>query len=212
MRTQILLVGLLVLALVALPGCQMNERLSGTAIGGVAGIGVGALAGGFGGAVIGGAGGALVGYLVGDYICDQRERGRPNVFGDAGQTYTPPGPATQYAQAPLPQQPQADPYAHAKNEASYAYPEMVAGLKTTDAHAAYRRGRAARTAAEARRHYEHSLRLDPRQPAAHNALGLHDLIAGDRASAERRFRTALRYDPSNYAAKHNLRKMGVAGF
>lgn len=209
MRSPILLALLLSAALVALPACQMNERLSGTAIGGVAGAGVGALAGGFGGAVIGGAGGALVGYLVGDYVCDQRERGRPNVFGDAGPSHGPSGASTQYAQAPSYE---PDPYAHAKAEANLAYPEMVAGLKTTDAHAAYRRGRMAKTAAEARQHYQQSLRLDPRQPAVHNALGLHDLLAGDRASAERRFRTALRYDPSNYAAKHNLRKMGVAGF
>jgi hypothetical protein len=61
---------------VVLPACRMNERLSGTIMGGVGGAALGGLAtGSFGGVVVGAGIGALAGYLVGDYIADQRERG-----------------------------------------------------------------------------------------------------------------------------------------
>ena len=205
------------------PGCQINERLSGTMFGGVAGAGVGALAGGLGGAAIGAAGGALVGYLIGDYTADQRERGRSDLFGDAGSMGGPASDGGMYARAPVrrplpprsvaratPRAPTPAPERAAP--APYHFPPMVAGLKVTAAEAAYQQGRRARTSEEARRHYLRSLQLDPTQPAVHNALGLHDLFAGKRASAAQRFRTALRYDPGNFAAKHNLRKMGVTGF
>lgn len=76
-------VSLLMLVLLAAPSCQMNERLSGTLMGGVGGAVVGGLASGVGGAVIGGVAGAVAGYLVGDYLADQRERGRGKVFGSA---------------------------------------------------------------------------------------------------------------------------------
>ncbi len=78
---QKLIVGLAVLLLVIAPACQMNERISGTAMGAVGGGIIGGVAAGWGGAVVGAAGGALIGYLVGDYNSDQRERGRDGVFG-----------------------------------------------------------------------------------------------------------------------------------
>ena len=74
---------LLVTSLLVMPACQMNERLSGTLIGGVSGGAVGAAVGGVGGAVVGLLAGGLGGYLLGDYIADQRERGRGSVFGGA---------------------------------------------------------------------------------------------------------------------------------
>lgn len=74
---------LLILVLVALPACQMNERLSGTVFGAIGGAVLGGVASGGGGAVVGGLVGGLVGYLIGDYMADQRERGRGSVFGSA---------------------------------------------------------------------------------------------------------------------------------
>jgi hypothetical protein len=66
---------LLAASVAVLPGCQMNERESGAAIGG----GSGALLGGvlaesLGGVLVGGLVGAVAGYIVGDYLADQRER------------------------------------------------------------------------------------------------------------------------------------------
>ena len=83
---QKLIVGLAVLLLVLAPACQMNERISGTAMGAVGGGVIGGIAAGWGGAVVGAAGGALIGYLVGDYNSDQRERGRDGVFGSRSDT------------------------------------------------------------------------------------------------------------------------------
>jgi len=70
--------------LLVLPGCRMNERLSGTLIGAGGGALVGAVTSGAPGFVVGGLAGGLAGYLVGDYMADQRERGRSSVFRDRG--------------------------------------------------------------------------------------------------------------------------------
>ncbi len=83
---QKLIVGLAVLLLVIAPACQMNERISGTAMGAVGGGIIGGVAAGWGGAVVGAAGGALIGYLLGDYNSDQRERGREGVFASRSDT------------------------------------------------------------------------------------------------------------------------------
>jgi tetratricopeptide (TPR) repeat protein len=169
-------------ALAALPGCQMNERLSGTVLGAVAGGAIGGVAGGVGGAAIGLAAGGVSGYLVGDYIADRRERGRANVFGNANTM----------PQATMPS-------------------ATVMGVKeygvNDAARLAYERGRAAQTAPEARAHYEESVRLDPSQPAPYNALGLNALHRGDRVEALRLFRAALAKDPSYYPAQHNLARL-----
>ena len=80
MRAVLLIV--LTLSLLVTPGCVMNERLSGTVIGGVGGGVIGAATAGVGGAVVGLLAGGLAGYLVGDYLADRRERGRGSVFGN----------------------------------------------------------------------------------------------------------------------------------
>ena len=84
---RVLVASLIVGSVVVLPGCQMNERLSGTVMGGVGGAALGGIATStFGGAVVGGAVGALAGYLIGDYMADQRERGvgMANRWGGSG--------------------------------------------------------------------------------------------------------------------------------
>ncbi len=85
MRTGVLVV--VIVSLAVLPGCRMNERLSGTVFGGVGGLAIGGATAGLTGALIGGVLGAVGGYLVGDYIADRRECGRCQVFdeNDCGQ-------------------------------------------------------------------------------------------------------------------------------
>lgn len=168
-----LLIGL---ALVSLPACQMNERLSGTILGGVGGAVIGGATSGATGVVVGGLAGALVGYLVGDYMADQRERGRPSVWGDPG----------------------------AVQGIRYDEPQHV--LQARDA---YERGRSARTAPEAKRWYEESLRLNPERPEPYNMLGLNALAAGDPGAARRYFQQSLRVDPGYSQASHNLRRLQV---
>jgi tetratricopeptide (TPR) repeat protein len=179
---RILLPCLLVLALAILPACQMNERLSGTIMGGVGGGIIGGVAGGAVGAVVGTAAGAVAGYLVGDYIADGRERGRATVFTDARQyTDTAAGGAA------------------------------VMGVKVDPrreaARAAYERGRQAKTATAAREAYETSMRLDPSRPEPYNALALNALYRGDRAEADSLLRLALEKDPTYYPAQYNLRRL-----
>ena len=198
MRTAVAI--LLVLSMLVLPGCQMNERLSGTVFGAMGGAGIGALAGGWGGAAIGLVAGGVAGYLVGDYLSDKRECGRCGVFSQ---------PKCQPSCAPAPcAYPQQMPCAE---QQVFGPQGAVAGVKTYPvnpaAREAYQRGRAALTAPEARRHYEESIRLDPNRPEPYNALALNHLYAGDKAGAERLFRTALEKDPSYYAAKFNLAKL-----
>lgn len=174
-----------VAALLVAGGCQMNERMSGTAIGGVGGAVLGAAtAGGVGGVVVGGAIGALAGYLIGDYLADQRER--------CG--------CQQQQQPCQPCQPQPT-----------CAPCSVSGSATDagaparqQAYAAYLRGKQARTAPEARAAYEEAVRLDPTFPDAWNGLGLNAWYAGDRVEAERFFAEALRVDPTYDPALKNL--------
>lgn len=168
---------LLIVALAALPACQMNERLSGTVLGAVAGGAIGGATGGVGGAAIGLAAGGITGYLVGDYIADRRERGRAEVFGDATTT------------------------------APSAVMGVKEYANDDDARLAYERGRRALTAPEARAHFEKSIRLDPTQPAPYNALGLNALHRGERAEALRLFRVALQKDPGYYPAQYNLDRL-----
>ena len=76
---------------------------------------------------------------------------------------------------------------------------------------AYDRARAATTSTEARHWYMESLRLDPSNPAPHNALGLAHLLQGERDEARRRFRQALACDPNYYPALFNLKRMDTTG-
>jgi hypothetical protein len=175
MRT--LLPCLLLVALLVLPGCQMNERLSGTLFGAVGGGVVGGLAGGVVGAAIGVGAGGVAGYLVGDYVADQRERGRPGVFSDP-----------QGAQGVM-------------------GVKVAAPPPADDARSAYELGRKALTAPVARQHFERSIRLDPTRPEPYNALGLNALYRGDRAEAERLFRASLAQDPGYGPARHNLARL-----
>lgn len=212
MRAALLIV--LVLGLLVMPGCVMNERLSGTIIGGVSGGAIGAAVGGVGGAVIGLLAGGLGGYLVGDYMADQRERGRGSVFGNGCC------PPAQDPCAPPCATPQSyQPSAYAPQGAAYQPQGAVAGIKErapvvyngrrTDpvrAKAAYDRGKEALTAPEARVHFEESIRLDPTRPEPYNALALNALYRGDRSDAERHFREALQADPNYQPARYNLER------
>jgi hypothetical protein len=202
MRTALAIV--LVLSLLVLPACQMNERLSGTVFGAMGGAGIGALAGGWGGAAIGLVAGGVAGYLVGDYLSDKRECGRCGVFSQ---------PSCEPPCAPSPCA-SPGPVATAPTMQPCAEQAFVRGVKeyplNPAARSAYQRGRAALTAAEARGHFEESIRLDPRRPEPYNALGLNYLYAGDTLGAERLFRMALQQDPDYYAAKYNLERMQSA--
>jgi hypothetical protein len=177
-----------VAALLVAGGCQMNERMSGTAIGGVSGAVLGAAtAGGVGGVVVGGAVGALAGYLIGDYLADQRERCCC---------------APQQQQQPCPQcqpcQPTCSPCAVSGSATDAGAPARQ------QAYAAYLRGKQARTAPEARAAYEEAVRLDPTLPDAWNGLGLNAWYAGDRENAERCFSEAVRVDPTYDPGLRNL--------
>lgn len=221
MRAVFLIV--LVLGLLVMPGCMMNERLSGTLFGGVGGGVIGAATGGVGGAVIGLLAGGLAGYLVGDYIADRRERGRGGVFSNGCCPQPDPcAPAPCDPCAPQAYRPQAyQPQAHAPytQPPQYAPQGAVAGIKMrapaivngqrTDpagAKAAYDRGKAALTAPEARVHFEQSIRLDPTRPEAYNALALNALYRGDHSDAERLFRQSLQVDPTYGPARYNLER------
>src|SRR6186713_508574 len=64
---------LLAVPLAVLPGCQMNEKMTGAVGGAAAGGLIAAVTGASAGTVVVLVGvGALAGYLVGDYIADQR--------------------------------------------------------------------------------------------------------------------------------------------
>jgi hypothetical protein len=205
---------LVAVPLLVLPGCQMNERLSGTVGGAVGGGLIAAVVGASaGGVLITAAGGALAGYLVGDYLADQRERcGCSPCQPPAYQTPSYQSPC----QVPYSGHPAYDaPYQTAPSAMLTTIPTVTPVAHATTmpgtgaaAEAAYRRGRAARTAEEATAAYEESLRLDPSQPAPWNALGLHALLAGDRTTARTRFEKALAVDPAYLPARHNLDRMG----
>ncbi len=175
---RVALVPALAALLLLAPACQMNERMTGTAFGAGGGAVIGGVLGGAGGAVAGGVLGGIAGYIVGDYIADQRERGRPSVFGNAPAGQV--GGHREVAPVPAP---------------------------VPEAQAAYERGRRAATAGEARRWYAEAARLDPRQPAPWNALGLNALLAGDREAAEAHFARALALDPDYYPARYNLARL-----
>ena len=224
MRAVLLIV--LTLSLLVTPGCVMNERLSGTVIGGVGGGVIGAATAGVGGAVVGLLAGGLAGYLVGDYLADRRERGRGSVFGnDCCPQPDPCAPpcATPQSYAPQGYAPQAYPQqaypSHAMQPPQYSQQGAVAGIKErapaivngrrTDpggAKAAYERGRASLTAPEARVHFEQSIRLDPTRPEAYNALALNALYRGDHSDAERLFQESLRVDPNYSPARYNYER------
>ncbi|MDJ0522757.1 MAG: hypothetical protein QNJ90_11880 [Planctomycetota bacterium] len=187
---------LLLVALLVLPACQMNERMSGTLFGAVGGGVLGGAVGGAGGAAVGVLGGGIVGYLVGDYLADRRERGRTEVFETGAPAFgsAPAAPAggSVYATGSV------------MGVKSYA----TAPTSQRDAaRAAYNRGRQARTAPEARAHFEESLRLDPSRPEPWNALGLNALYRGEPTTAEQHWRTALQKDPGYYPAQHNLKRL-----
>jgi hypothetical protein len=177
---------LLLVAVLVLPACQMNERMSGTLFGAVGGGVIGGAAGGAGGAVIGVLGGGVVGYLIGDYMADRRERGRTEVFETNAPAFS------------------ADRPVYAAGAVMGVKRYAAAPTAGDAARAAYENGRKARTASEARRHFEESLRLDPTRPEPWNALGLNALHRGEPSQAEAHWLKAAALDPSYYPARHNL--------
>jgi len=210
---------LLIVVLLALPACRMNERMSGAAFGGVGGAVVGgALSGSFAGGVVGGLAGGVLGYLVGDYLADKRERCSPcpPACDPCAPTYAPvqqpcapaPQPCAPTYQAP----PQYAPPQYAPPCApptNYQTGPRVGGVRAGNpnvaaARQAIERGRRAETLPEARAAYEQAVRLDPQSADAWNALGMARGAAGDRAGAQDAYRRALSLDPQHYAARQNL--------
>jgi|GEM_PF-3136739 len=207
---------LLALPLLVLPGCRMNERMTGTiggAVGGgLLGVAVGA---GAGGVLLAAAGGAVIGYVVGDYLSDQQERGgcAPPPCGSCSvpspcEVYpgsfaqTLPSTSAPSAQCPSAQYRSAElPSARAPTYAASASGNLAA------ARAAYERGRTATTTEEATAAYQHSIRLDPTRPEPWNALALQALVAGDRSSARSHLSTSLALDPAYGPARHNLERL-----
>lgn len=207
------------LPLLAGTGCRMNERMTGTAGGALAGGVLGGVAAGtVGGVLIGTAGGALVGYLIGDYLADQTERCMtPTQGGGCGvpqsQAYARPPAAQPYAAQPYAAQPYVvpDEYAEAR-AASLTAPVTPAAPRPDTAAAwaarsAYERGRSAATADEARAAYAEAIRLDPSRPEPYNALALHALVTGDRATARAQLTKALAADPTYAPARLNLQRL-----
>lgn len=200
---------LLIVMLLALPACRMNERMSGAAFGGIGGAVVGgALGGSFAGGVVGGLAGGVLGYLVGDYIADKRERCSPPVQGCDPCAPPPCAPVQQPCPQPTYQQaPQyAPPCAPPTN---YPSGPRVGAVKSRNpnvaaARQAIERGRRAATLPEAQAAYEQAVRLDPQSADAWNALGLARKAGGDQAGADAAFRHALALDPRHYAAQQNL--------
>jgi hypothetical protein len=186
---RVAVVGTVVASLLVSGGCQMNERMTGTAFGGAGGLALGGLIGdSVGGALVGGLAGAVAGYLIGDYLADQRERCcRP-------QQQSPP------CGCPAPQ---PSPCGCAPTYASGSVSDAGTPARR-QALAAYLRGKQARTAPEAREAYVEALRLAPTLPDAWNALGMNSWFAGDAADAERCFHEALRLDPTYDPAIRNL--------
>jgi hypothetical protein len=190
MRTATALVLVVLLLLTVLPGCRMNERLSGTVFGTVGGATVGgALSGSFAGGLVGALAGGVAGYIVGDYIADRRER---TSYAPQPATYGPGQPTTAPAVGP-----------------GYGTAPRVGAARaivtTFDAsEAAIARGRRADTLPEARAAYEDAVRLDPNNADAWNALGLTLHMSGNGSGAEQAFRRALSIDPDHFAARRNL--------
>jgi hypothetical protein len=188
---------LLALPLVVLPGCRMNERMTGTIGGAVGGGLLGAAVGASaGGVVLAMAGGAIVGYVVGDYLSDQRER--------CGCAPPPCGGCS------VPSPCEVYPGSFTQTERTAAAPSAptpAASVSAAAARDAYERGRTATTAEEATAAYKESIRLDPQRPEPWNALALHALVAGDRTTARAHLTTALALDPAYGPARHNLERL-----
>lgn len=213
MRPPLFSLGLLSLGLLVLPGCRMNERMTGTAGGAVGGGLLGGVAAGtLGGVLIGATGGAIAGYLIGDYLADQRERGMtaqaaPSGGGGGGgscgvpqyevDTYASGNRVVRGSVSEGPPMPVTVPAAH----------PTASAPSTWAAKAAYERGRSAATAEEAKGAYEESIRLDPSRPEPWNALALHALATGDRATARAHLGRALALDPTYAPARLNLDRL-----
>jgi hypothetical protein len=182
---------LLALPLLVLPGCRMNEKMTGLAGGAAAGAAIGLIAGASAGTVLVLTGaGALTGYLIGDYLADQR-CGSPC---DAPSSCSPCAvPASrQVAVARTPVAPAATP---------------TASGTAWEARVAYEKGRTAPTVEDAREAYEQSARLDPTRPEPWNALALLSVAQGDRISARAHLTKALALDPTYAPARHNLDRL-----
>ena len=179
LRTTTVLV--LVTALLALPACQMNERLAGTVIGASSGALVGGLASSsVVGVFVGGIAGGVAGYLVGDYMADKRERCMDPCAPPCPPACPPPCPPT--AQATV---------------------HYAPGPSARSA-ALVQEGRLAATTPEALRYYEEALRVDPRNAEAWNQIGLARVTAGDHHGGRAAFQQALAIDPQHRRARSNL--------
>jgi hypothetical protein len=189
-------VPLLVLPTAVLPGCQMNERTTGTLAGVAGGALLGAAISGSAGAILlGAAGGGLLGYVIGDYLTDCRCGGGGNSCGSCGV----PPPC---GSCMVPTSPCAVPQASSLRAAPRA-----ATPASDAARRAYERGRAAATAEQARAGYEESARLDPARPEPWNALGVLALAQGDQAAARSHWERALAVDAGYAPARQNLTRL-----
>jgi len=194
-------------SMLALPGCHLNvdERMTGTAIG----MGAGALAGGLlgtavgntaTGAILGGVAGGAAGYIIGDWMADERERGTAQARARDGEVERARA-KTDATSGPAPATFDAIP---ASGDRAAAAPRGEMARR------AYEAGRRATSAAAALGHYDAASSFDPTRPEPHNARGLVLLYQGETAAARAAFERALAVDPSYGPASENLGRLDTA--
>lgn len=189
---------LLAVPLLVLPGCRMNERMTGAVGGAAGGAVIGTVAGASAGTVLVLIGaGALAGYLIGDYMADQRCACEQP--GAAESPCAVPASSTSTSSLPAP--------TVVRQPASQTSVAARGSGAVWDARVAYEKGRSAPTVEDARTAYEESARLDPTRPEPWNALALLSVAQGDRTAARTHLTKALSLDPSYGPAQHNLDRL-----
>ena len=204
---------LLAVPLLVLPGCRMNERMTGAVGGAAGGAVIGTVAGASAGTVLVLVGaGALAGYLVGDYMADQRCACEPSAGAAESPCAVPAATTSRPTVAPTPAPAPSSsgglppPTVVRRTKAPAAVTARGSGT-AWDARVAYERGRSAPTVEDARAAYQESARLDPSRPEPWNALALLAVAQGDRTSAREHLNRALALDPAYAPAKHNLERL-----
>jgi len=192
-----------------LPACHLDvdERMTGTAIG----VGTGALAGGLlgsavgstaTGAVLGAVAGGAAGYIIGDWMADRRERGTAQAQARDREF------SRGRAEAEATVAPSQSPATFDAIPAAGTRPPPPTPERAEMARREYEAGRRATDATSALRHYDAASTFDPSRPEPHNARGLVLLYVGKRAEAKAAFTRSLAVDPGYVPAAENLRKLG----
>lgn len=186
---------------------EIDERMTGTAIG----VGAGALAGGLlgtavastgTGAVLGAIAGGAAGYIIGDWMADKRERGTAQANA-RDHEYSRGLPEAEGTVAPAPAPATFDAIPAGRSRAAPATAQRAEMARRE-----YEAGRNATDAATALRHYSTASTFDPSRPEPHNARGLVLLYQGKKSDARAAFERSLAVDPGYLPAAENLRKLG----